>query len=460
MENNFINARQGAFLALDFVYRQKAYTDIAIDRVLSSYKFNSQDRSLVCQIVYGVVRQKRSLDALITLLAKKKAAQQPLKLRIILHIGLYQLRYLDQIPDSAAVNTSVELAKNNQLTKLAGVVNGILRNYIRISQTKDPLLNQNFASPTEELGTIYSFPDWIVKTWLQQLSVSETTELLTWFNQPAKIDLRVNILKTSVEEVKEAFSKQGINVSPIPHLPQALRINDSVGDITLLPGYQEGWWMVQDGSAQLVSHFLDPQPGETIIDACAAPGGKTTHIAELIGDRGTIYACDRSQKRLKKVQNNANRLEITSIKTIAEDSRNLAQFIGKNNLPSFDKALLDVPCSGLGTLHKRPDIRWRQTSEQIQELSQLQGELLQQVAQWIGHRGILVYATCTINPLENEQVIKSFLQSHEEWSIKPPSEASPFSNFQTPEGWIKVYPHRHNMDGFFMARLQKNESRD
>ncbi len=471
METRFTNARQCAFLALESIYRQKAYTDIAIDRILRSHKLSALDRSLVCQIVYGVVRQKRSLDALISLLGKKKAQQQPLNLRIILHIGLYQLRYLTQIPDSAAVNTSVELAKNNGLAKLAGVVNGILRNYIRQAKTTDPLLAQNYSSPIEKLGVIHSFPDWIVETWLQQLPISETSELLTWFNQPAKIDLRVNILKTSVAKVANLFQDQGISVSPIPHLPQALRINDSVGDITLLPGYQEGWWIVQDSSAQLVTHLLDPQPGETIIDACAAPGGKTTHIAELIGDRGTIYACDRKPKRLKKVQNNATRLGIKSIQTLVGDSRNLVPFADKNHplcdripaplrgraAPAFaDRALLDVPCSGLGTLHKRPDIRWRQTPAQIRELFQLQQELLQQVAQWVRHKGIVVYATCTLNPLENEKVIQSFLKSHEAWSIKPPSEESPISTFKTPEGWIKVYPHRHNMDGFFMARLQKN----
>ena len=273
-----------------------------------------------------------------------------------------------------------------------------------------------------------------------------------------------------MDKVVEAFTKEGIAVCPIPHLPQALRINDSVGDITLLPGYEAGWWIVQDSSAQLVSHLLDPQPEEIIIDACAAPGGKTTHIAELMGDRGTIYACDRQIKRLKKVQNNANRLGIKSIQTIAEDSRHLSQFINsdkffnpgnaklieKKTSAFVDRVLLDVPCSGLGTLHKRPDIRWRQTPDKIRELSQLQRELLNEVAQWIKPQGILVYATCTLNPLENEKVIQSFLESHGEWSIKPPSEESPISNFKTPEGWIKVYPHRHKMDGFFMARLQKN----
>ncbi len=457
MENRLFvcNARQCAFLALESIYRQKAYTDIAIDRILSSHKLNALDRGLVCQIVYGVVRQQRSLDALISLLGKKTAQQQPLNLRIILHIGLYQLRYLTQIPDSAAVNTSVELAKNNRLAKLAGVVNGILRNYIRSSKTSDPLLTQNYSSPVEKLGVIHSFPDWIVETWLQQLPLTETSELLTWFNQPAKIDLRVNILKTSVEAVAKTFQERGISVSSLPNVPQALRINDSVGDITLLPGYQEGWWMVQDSSAQLVTHLLDPQPGETIIDACAAPGGKTTHIAELMGDRGIIYAGDRNSQKLKKVENNATRLGIKSIQTVAGDSRNLMLFSDKND-SLCDRALLDVPCSGLGTLHKRPDIRWRKTSAQIRELSQLQKELLEEVSQWVRYKGILVYATCTLNPLENEKVVQSFLQSHEEWSINPPSKESPISTFRTPEGWIKVYPHRHNMDGFFMARLQKN----
>ncbi len=446
------NSRSLAFLALKNVYQKKAYTDVALNRVLKSVdksvKISQADRSFACELVYGIVRRQRTLDALIDLLGKKKAAQQPPDLRIILHLGLYQLRYLDRIPASAAVNTSVELAKANSLAKLAGVVNGLLRGYIRQAENSDPLLLPNDA--TARLGVKHSFPDWIVETWLEQLPIEEVDQLLAWFNRSPKIDLRVNILKTSVTEVARVFKAAGISVEPIPNLPQGLRLTGA-GVVTDLPGYQEGWWVIQDSSAQLVTHLLDPQPGETIIDACAAPGGKTTHIAELMGDRGRIIACDHAAKRLNKVRENAARLQLRSIEIAVGDSRNQPEFAN-----IADRVLLDAPCSGLGTVHKRPDIRWRQTAQAIGELFELQKELLEQASNWVKPGGVLVYATCTLNVLENEKVIQSFLENNSNWSIQSPTNAIA-KNWVASEGWIKVYPHRENMDGFFMVELLRNK---
>ena len=445
------NSRSLAFLAIKNVYQNKAYTDVALNRLLKSVdksvEINQTDRSFACELVYGIVRRQRTLDALIDLLGKKKAAQQPPDLRIILHLGLYQLRYLDRIPASAAVNTSVELAKANSLAKLSGVVNGLLRGYIRQAENNDPLQLPDDA--IARLGVKHSFPDWIVETWLEQLPIEEVDQLLAWFNRSPKIDLRVNILKTSVAQVTKVFKAAGISVEPIPNLPQGLRLAGA-GAVTDLPGYKEGWWVIQDSSAQLVTHLLDPQPGETIIDACAAPGGKTTHIAELIGDRGRIIAADRAAKRLNKVRENAARLQLRSIEIVAGDSRNQPEFAN-----IADRVLLDAPCSGLGTLHKRPDIRWRKTAQAIGELFELQKELLEQASNWVKPKGILVYATCTLNVLENEKVIQSFLENNSNWSIQSPPNAIA-QNWVTSEGWIKVYPHRDNMDGFFMVKLVRN----
>ena len=461
------NSRTLAFLALKNVYQKKAYTDLALNRVIKSVdksaEISQSDRSFACELVYGIVRRQRTLDALIDLLGKKKAAQQPPDLRIILHLGLYQLRYLDRIPTSAAVNTSVELAKEQGIAKLGGVVNGLLRGYIRQAQKSDPLQLPDNA--ITRLGIKHSFPDSIVETWLEQLPIEEVEQLLAWFNRAPKIDLRVNILKTTVSKVEAALKNAGISVERIPNLPQALRLK-SAGAVTELPGYKQGWWVIQDSSAQLVSHLLNPQPEETIIDACAAPGGKTTHIAELMQDTGLIIACDRATKRLNKVRENAARLQLHSIEIEPGDSRDRAEF---TNLA--DKVVLDAPCSGLGTLHKRPDIRWRQTSHAIRELFELQRELLEEAATWVKPQGILVYATCTLNVLENEKVIQSFLANNSNWRIQTDSnkivqtrqanteETSAdllVKNWLTAEGWIKVYPHRYDMDGFFMVRLVRD----
>ncbi|MDJ0556849.1 MAG: 16S rRNA (cytosine(967)-C(5))-methyltransferase [Microcoleaceae cyanobacterium MO_207.B10] len=437
------NPRQLAFIILQEVHRKQAFADFALDKYLRKNDLIDVNRRLVTELVYGCVKRQRSLDAIIDQLAKKKSHQQNPDLRIILHIGLYQLSYLQQIPESAAVDTTVELAKQNKFVKLAGFVNGLLREYIREERTIH--LPEN---PVQKLGILYSFPDWIIEYWIQKLGITETEQLCSWFNQPPTIDLRVNLLKNSIEKVEVALQNIGISVSRIPQIPQALRLTGAVGSIQKLPGYYEGWWSVQDSSAQLVSYLLNPQPGEMIIDACAAPGGKTTHIAELIGDNGKIFAIDKTASRLKKLQQNIERLELKSISIYTGDSRNFPKFMNQ-----ADRVLLDVPCSGLGTLHRRADSRWRQSLENIQELSKLQGELLESAAKWVKSGGVLVYATCTIYPLENEAVIDNFLTNHPEWEIEGPT--VDFMVSPTAEGWVKVWPHRVEMDGFFMVKLKR-----
>jgi 16S rRNA (cytosine967-C5)-methyltransferase len=442
------NPRQLAFVALRAVHRG-AYADAALDRVLRPAQLSATDRRLVTELVYGSVRRLRSLDALIDQLGKKKAHQQPPDLRTILHLGLYQLRYQERIPPSAAVNTTVGLAKDNGFSGLTGFVNGLLRQYIRLADsTVDPLeLPEN---PVERLGVLHSYPNWVIEVWLQELGMTETEQLCEWMNQSPAIDLRVNPLRSTIEQVELAMQSAGVLVRRVPHLPQALRLIGSTGSIQNLPGFNQGWWTVQDSSAQLVAHLLNPQPGDVVIDACAAPGGKTTHIAELMGDKGTIWACDRAASRLRKLQENAQRLQLQSIQLCLGDSRNLSQF----NY-SAERVLLDVPCSGLGTLHRHADARWRQTTESVQELSALQGELISQTSAFVKSGGVLVYATCTLHPQENEAVIQAFLARHPGWKIDPPAESAIAATFATSEGWVKVWPHRHQMDGFFMVRLKK-----
>jgi 16S rRNA (cytosine967-C5)-methyltransferase len=448
---NSQNPRQLAFLTLRDIHKG-AYADVALDRFLRASNLNDVNRRFATELVYGSVRRQRTLDAIIDQLGKKKAHQQPTDLRTILHLGLYQLRYLTNIPVSAAINTTVELAKENKFAGLSGVVNGLLRQYDRISTpNQDPLILPE--NPIERLGIFYSFPDWIIQLWLEQWGEAETEQLCEWMNQTPAIDLRINPLKTTIEEVENALKSADILVKKIPHLPQALRLIGSVGAIQKLPGFKEGYWTVQDSSAQMVTHLLDPQPGETIIDACAAPGGKTTHIVELMQDSGKVWACDRTPSRLKKLQENAQRLDLKSIEICTGDSRNFPQFTNV-----ADRVLLDVPCSGLGTLHRHADARWRQTPENVKELSILQRELLDSASKYVKIGGILVYSTCTLHPLENEQVIQDFLASDANWQIELPATNSPIYSFVTPSGWIKVLPHREQMDGFFMVRLRSTTS--
>mgnify|MGYP001221615294 CR=1 FL=1 len=442
------SARQTALLALRSLERG-AFADVALDKACKQTSLSVVDRRLVTELVYGSVRRQRTLDALIDQVGTKPAHQQPADLRLLLRLGLYQLRYLQQIPAAAAVHTTVELAKQNQLAGLSTVVNGILRQYIRLSEVgADPL--QLPASLVQRLGILHSYPDWIVQVWLEQFGPAETEQLCLQLNRPPAIDLRVNLLRATVEQVATAMAAAGIETHPVPSVPPALRLTQHSGAIPDLPGFQAGWWMVQDAGAQLVALLVDPQPGDVIIDACAAPGGKALHLAELMHDRGTIWACDRTDVRLHRLQQNCARLGLHSIHLVSGDSRDLPQFKGL-----ADRVLLDVPCSGLGTLNRHADARWRQTPQSVQELSQLQAELLDQATTWVKPGGSLIYATCTLHPAENEEQLQHFLTRHPTWQLEPPPQDSPIAAFTTPAGWIKLLPHHHQMDGFFMGRLRQ-----
>jgi 16S rRNA (cytosine967-C5)-methyltransferase len=443
-----MNPRQLALFALNDL-ETGSFTDVVVDRLLGKFQLTGVDRNFFTELVHGIVRRKRTLDAIIDRLAKQPAERQPPNLKQLLRLGLYQLRYLDRVPDSAAVNTTVNLAKANGLAGLAGVVNGILRQYIRLQAECQEVLDLP-PDPIGRLGTLYSFPDWLIEHWLTELGESETEQLCQAFNTAPKIDLRVNVLKIDRAKLIDIFQTAGIEVVPIPNLPQGLQFTGSVGAIDRLPGYHEGWWTIQDSSAQLVTHLLDPQPGEIIIDACAAPGGKTTHMAELMGDTGQIFAVDKTASRLKKLQQNLTRLQLSNIKILTGDSCGLSELTG-----TADRVLLDAPCSGLGTLHRRADARWQKTPAQIHELAKLQSQLLANTATWVKPGGVLVYATCTVHPIENERVITPFLATHPDWQIERLPSDSPWADFVGASGAIEIWPHRQQMDGFFTIALRR-----
>jgi len=449
--------RQLAFETLCEITKKDAYADVALDRHLAKSKLANRDRALATELVYGCVRRRRTLDAMIDRLAKKSAEQQPPDLRIVLHLGLYQLVYSDRIPTSAAVDTTVNLAKRNRLAGLSGLVNGILRQYLRSYGETAPSFD-DITDPIAQLATRTSFPDWMVAEWVEQLGWDEAEQLCYLFDRAPQLHLRVNRRVSTRDDLLAQFIANDIDAEPIAGLPDGIRLTSGAGRIVQLPSYGEGSWSIQDGSAQLVTYLLDPQPGEVIVDACAAPGGKATHAAELMDDRGTIWACDRTASRLKKVASNVARLKLASINALAGDSRDQPQFVGQ-----CDRVLVDAPCSGLGTLHRRADLRWRQGRDTTIELAILQGELLDSAVTWLKPDGVLVYATCSIHQPENEGVIEAFLARHRDWAIVPPPDGNPVRAFwnpvANPQGWLKLWPHRSGMDGFFMVRLERRSAR-
>ena len=343
------------------------------------------------------------------------------------------------MPASAAVSTSVELAKQGGLGRLAPVVNGLLRacGRRRAGAKPEPWdgLGPLPADPAGSLALRHSLPAWLAELAMQW---PEPELFAAACNQPPALDLRVNPLRTSRAAVLEAFAAAGLEAAPLPELANGLTLRGRSGELRHLPGYGEGHWCVQDRSAQAVGLLLDPQPGERILDACAAPGGKSTHLAELIGDQGEVWAVDRSEGRLRRVGVNAARLGLVSIHTLVADATELAaekpEWCGW-----FDRILLDAPCSGLGTLARHADARWRITPALIGELVLLQRRLLEALLPLLKPGGQLVYATCTVNSAENSQLLQAFLGDHPAWRCL--------------QQWQR-WPAPGGGDGFYAALLQ------
>ncbi|MCP9779304.1 16S rRNA (cytosine(967)-C(5))-methyltransferase [Cyanobium sp. To12R1] len=416
-----------------------AYADVALERELQRHPLEGADRALATELAYGAIRQRRLLDAWLDALGKVPAARQPPKLRWLLHLGLYQLLFSSRVPASAAVSTTVELAKRGKLGRLAPVANGLLRACGRRRAEAGPEpwdgLGPLPSDPAASYGLRHSLPAWLAELALQWPD-PEAFGLAC--NQPPALDLRLNLLRTTPAGALEAFTAAGIEAAPLPDLPGGLTLLGRSGELRALPGYADGHWCVQDRAAQAVGLLLDPQPGERILDACAAPGGKSTHLAELMGNEGEVWAVDRSEGRLRRVGVNAARLGLQCIHTLAADATALAaekpEWLGW-----FDRILLDAPCSGLGTLARHADARWRISPESITELVPLQRALLESLLPLLKPGGQLVYATCTVHPAENGQLLAGFLADHPGWQLQ--------------QSWQR-WPAASGGDGFFAARLQ------
>lgn len=391
-----------------------AYADVALERALRDQPLQSQDRGLATELAYGAIRRRRWLDVWLDRLGKVPALKQPPKLRWLLHLGLYQLFWMQRIPASAAVNTSVELAKAVGLARLAPVVNGLLRAALRARDANEVLRLPE--DPARRLALEHSLPDWFAKQLLDWRGEQAAEAVAAACNRVPSMDLRINQLRTSPAAVGDAFAAVGISTQVIPGCPQGLQVLEPSGDLRNWPGYYEGHWSVQDRAAQRVAPLLAPMPGERILDACAAPGGKATHLAELIGDQGEIWAVDRSAGRLQRVAANAARLGVGCLQALAADAADLATAKPQWHR-FFERILIDAPCSGLGTLARHPDARWRITPASIDDLLPLQKQLLDGLLPLLAPGGRLVYATCTVHPAENGEQVSALLQTREDLEL-------------------------------------------
>ena len=407
------------------------FTETLLERALRDAQLSPADRGLCHELVLGVERWQATLDWLIT--RKTGGRTQKAGLQDLLRLGLYQIFWLDRIPDHAAVHETVELAKRNGHGSQSGFINAVLRGYLREQEeTRKLLAELKISQPA--LG--WSHPDWLVARWQHHWGADRTAKLLEWNNTPPKIFARVNTLRTDADQLIKKWSEEKVDYD--------FKTFDWTGEnlmfelkshppLTSLGSFQQGWFYLQDPSTILAVRELDPQPGEAILDLCAAPGGKTTFIAQLVRNEARIVAQDVSGERLKLVQENCTRLGVTCVGAAASSSFIL-------HPSTFNKVLLDAPCSNTGVMRRRADLRWRIRPEEIERLRAAQLNLLSQAATCLKPGGTLVYSTCSLEPEENRGVVSQFLAAH--------------AGFQQDYERM-LTPFEDGVDGAFVSRLRR-----
>jgi len=443
------NVRRLASDILAKVDTRKAYADILLDQALKSATLNERDRALLTELTYGALRWRGNIDAQLSRYLHQPLAKTDPLIRNLLRVSVYQLRFLDKIPDYAAVNEAVELARNHSGGKSAGFVNAVLRNFLR---DKDRVIG---PAPKEEsvagLAVTYSHPEWLVKRWIDEFGAEAAKTLMHANNQRATVVLRVNCLRCTREKLLDRFLEAGIKAEATQWSPQGISVLSGPA-VDKLPGFAEGYVQIQGEASQLVTYIVSPLSGERILDACAAPGGKSTHLGEFMKDEGELVAIDISARGIAKIRENAARLGLKSLRVLSADaSAELADIPGP-----YDRVLVDAPCSGLGTLRGHPEIKWHRDENDIRRLSRLQSKILSRVAGYLKPGGVLVYATCTLSREENEEIVESFLTHHKEFELEDAARYLPGqATHMMREKYFVALPHRDNTDGFFAARMRK-----
>ena len=433
-----------------------------MDRALTRTALDQRDRALAVEIAYGVLRRLGTIDWRLGPVLNKPLARLPVVVQMLLRIGAYQLLFLDRVPPSAAVSESVNLAKA-QIRKLkrdwSGLVNAVLRALIREPSPPWPSIHEHAP---EALAVQYSVPEWLSRRWIERWGINRAQTACEQVSVIPPLTLRVNQLQVSRNEFLGRLHEAGLKAKPTRISPAGVTLQEGVS-IPSLPGFEAGQFYVEDEAAQLIPPLLDVRPGDLVLDACAAPGGKTTHLAELMKDMGRIYAVDRSEARLRLLDANRRRLRHTSLLPIVGDIRDpswrkaISDGVERRDgLVRFDRILVDVPCSGLGVLRRHPEAKWRKSSEQFERHHELQLQILESAALCLRPGGVLVYSTCSTEAEENEGVIDQFLRSHAEFRRESVAPWLPEGgqNFLTERGDLSTMGNGDSMDAFYAARLK------
>lgn len=440
-------------LAFDVLLRveEGAYADLALDAALSRLpEMDPRDRGLATELVYGILRQRGRLDFVLTRFCSQPLAKVEPKVLTLLRLGAYQLLLLDRVPAPAAVFETVELARRAGLSRATGFVNGILRSLLRAPDREE------FPDPSENpaayLEHALSLPSWLARRWLAELGREEAFALADALGRSAPFTLRVNTLQTSRDAFLEALARTGFEAKPTLFAAEGVMVANR--GAKRLPGSSEGWFQVQDEASMLIPHLLAPLPGERILDACAAPGGKTTEIAALTGNAARILALDLHPQRVALIAEGGRRLHCSGIETRCWDLTMPPDFLAPD---SFDRVLVDAPCSGLGVLRRNPETRWRRTEADIPPMANLQRTILNNVAGLVRPGGVLLYSLCTLTPEETEGVVTAFLDVHPDFIREDLRPLFPqWSELFDDRGALRTFPHRHGgMDAFFAVRFRR-----
>ncbi|MEO2053811.1 MAG: 16S rRNA (cytosine(967)-C(5))-methyltransferase RsmB [Nitrospira sp.] len=434
------SARKGALFLLAEAEESREDLSFLIDRYLQIHRLEQKERGLLTELVYGIFRQRTYLDWQIDHFSKVRYIKAPI--RNTLRLGLYQLIFLDKVPSFAAVDTSVELSKGVGGISASRLVNGLLRTVLR---QKDKLPAPDPGDPISCISITYSHPAWMVRRWINRWGQEKTTDLCRSNNTVPPMTLRVNLLKTDRKALIKQLEEEGATVTPSAVSPVGIAISGV--SLRSLPSYSQGRLYVQDEGAQLISNLVDPQNGDTILDVCAAPGGKTTHLAELMLGKGQVVATDIDPDRMALVRENIKRLQTPGVSAEAPEEAMAPE-------REYDRILVDAPCSALGILRRIPEGKWRKRPETIESYAKIQRAILEKAFHHLKVGGRLIYATCSTEPEENEEVVEAFFSLHPELKLEDPSEGLPPAarKYLNEKRYFTTLFNSDRMDRFFAVR--------
>lgn len=440
------NVRDAALSILMAIEKNQAYSNLLLHQTIEKYDIEPKDRGLLTEITYGTLQHKMTLDYYLEPFIKGKLDDW---VRQLLRLSLYQIHYLDRIPNHAAVNEAVEIAKKRSHKGTAGLVNGILRGILRQGVRS----TDEIEDPIERLSIEASHPHWLIKRWVEQFGFEKTATMAFENNVPPVHTVRVNTNRISVEEAIDMLMDEGIVAHQSELIPECLYIEK--GQVAKTKAYQYGAVSIQDESSMIPTYALQIEPGQRVLDMCAAPGGKSMHIAEKLNGEGSLVSVDLHTHKVKLIADQATRLGYENVETRTWDSRELTNEYDEQ---SFDRILVDAPCSGLGVIRRKPDIKYTKKQEDFAALQKIQTRLLDEAYKLIKPEGLIVYSTCTIDEVENKGTVEAFLANHPDMMIEELTTLPKALHHLTSNGMIHIFPQDFNSDGFFVVAFRKRDS--